>query len=73
VVQIKGASSYSANEEVTNAREYGILVHYILSKIKTKYDVDLVIEQAILSGDITMDESQKMTTEIKCFVCPSSY
>ena len=35
VVQIKGASSYNANEEVTKAREYGILVHYILSKIKS--------------------------------------
>lgn len=72
VVQIKGASSYSANEEVTKAREYGILVHYILSKIKTKYDVDLVIEQAILSGDITMDESQKMTTEIKSLLSINS-
>jgi len=65
VVQIKGASTYSTNEEVTKAREYGILVHYILSKIKTKDDVDSVIEQAILSGDITVEESQKMISEIK--------
>lgn len=65
VVQIKGASNYSANEEVTKAREYGILVHYILSKIKTREDVDVVIEQAILAGDITQEESQKMISEIK--------
>lgn len=65
VVQIKGASTYSVNEEVTKAREYGILVHYILSKIKTREDVDVVIEQTILSGDITQEESQKMIFEIK--------
>lgn len=72
VVQIKGASSYSANEEVTKAREYGILVHYILSKIKTKHDVDSVIEQAILSGDITKEESEKMSLEIKSLLSINS-
>ena len=55
VVQIKGASSYNANEEVTKAREYGILVHFILSKIRTKEDVDAVIEQTVLSCDITVE------------------
>ena len=65
VIQIKGASNYNANEEVTKAREYGILVHYILSKIKTKDDIESVIEQALLAGDITAEESQKMLLEIK--------
>ncbi len=65
VVQIKGASSYNSNEEVLKAREYGILVHYILSKIKTYDDIEYVIEQAILRGDITKGESQKMAQEIK--------
>ena len=72
VIQIKGASTYNANEEVTKAREYGILVHYILSKIKTKEDVEMVIEQAVLAGDITLDESQKMMIEIKQLVSINS-
>lgn len=65
VIQIKGASTYNANEEVTKAREYGILVHYILSKIKTKEDIDDVILNAVLAGDITEEESQKMKKEIQ--------
>jgi ATP-dependent exoDNAse (exonuclease V) beta subunit len=65
VIQIKGASSYNSNEEVTKAREYGILVHYILSKIKTKDEVESVIQQTVLAGDITEEESTKMLPEIK--------
>ena len=68
VIQIKGASTYSANEEVTKAREYGILVHYILSKIKTKEDVESVILNAVLAGDITEEESHKMKAEIQQLV-----
>jgi ATP-dependent exoDNAse (exonuclease V) beta subunit len=64
VIKIKGASNYNVNEEVTKAREYGILVHYILSKIKTKDDVEEVILNSILAGDISNDEAQKMKKEI---------
>ncbi|MES2763396.1 MAG: UvrD-helicase domain-containing protein [Bacteroidota bacterium] len=64
VIQIKEASSYESNEEVTKAREYGVLVHYILSKIKTKDDVDITIANAVLSGDITKEESYKMLNDI---------
>ncbi|MBI3521284.1 MAG: UvrD-helicase domain-containing protein [Bacteroidetes bacterium] len=65
VVQIKGASGYHANEEVTKAREYGILVHYILSKIKSREDVEEVIMNSVLAGDITKEESETMLVEIK--------
>jgi len=64
VVKIKGASLYNSNEEVTKAREYGILMHYILSKIKSISDVDVVIEQAVLSGDLTKEEALKMAPSI---------
>lgn len=64
VIKIKGASSYNANEEVTKARDYGILVHYILSKIKTKDDIESVILNSLLAGDITEEESKKMIPEI---------
>jgi len=65
VVQIKGASNYNTDEEITKAREYGILVHYILSKINSTEDVDAVIQQALLSGDVTVEESNKMIRDIK--------
>lgn len=64
LIKIKGASAYEMNEDVTKARDYGILVHYILSKIKTKEDVDAVIKNAVLSGDISEIESHKMLVEI---------
>lgn len=65
VIQIKGASAYETNEEVTKAREYGILVHYILSKINTKDDIESVIRQAVQAGDLSETESLKMHSEIK--------
>ena len=65
LVKIKGASSYNSSEEVTKAREYGILVHYILSHIKSLEDVDSVILNSVLSGDITEAESTKISSEIK--------
>jgi ATP-dependent exoDNAse (exonuclease V) beta subunit len=72
VIKIKGASSYNANEEVTKAREYGILVHYILSKIKTRDDIESVILNAVLAGDITKEESDKMVLEIKSLLSINS-
>jgi ATP-dependent exoDNAse (exonuclease V) beta subunit len=65
VVQIKGSSKYQSNEEVVKAREYGILVHYILSQIKTKQDIDGVITKATLSGDVSKEEAEKISTDIK--------
>ena len=44
------------------------MVHYILSKIKTKDDVDSVIEQTLLSGDITIEESKKIAKEINALL-----
>jgi ATP-dependent exoDNAse (exonuclease V) beta subunit len=64
VIQIKEASLYESNEGVTKAREYGILVHYILSKIKTKYDIDTAINNSILLGDITQEEANTMLYDI---------
>ncbi len=68
VVKIKGAANYNTNEDVLKAREYGILVHYILSKIKTIDDIELVIENAVLIGDISHQESLKIATDIKNIV-----
>jgi ATP-dependent exoDNAse (exonuclease V) beta subunit len=65
LVKIKGASTYNSNEEITKAREYGILVHYILSQIKTIEDVDSVVLNSVLSGDVTEVEAKTMKADIK--------
>lgn len=65
IVQIKGSSNYSFNEEVLQAREYGILVHYILSKITTIDDIEPVIHAAVNTGDLTNQEAQKIEIDIK--------
>lgn len=57
VVKIKNSLAYNVTEDLMKAREYGILVHYILSKIKTKNDVNEVISNFVLSGDINQEES----------------
>ena len=64
LIKIKGASDYNSNEEVTKAREYGILVHFILSKINTMEDVAEVIANAFAAGDLTEEESLKISSEI---------
>ncbi|MDF2448736.1 MAG: UvrD/REP helicase [Bacteroidota bacterium] len=64
IVQIKGAATYESNEEVTRARDYGILVHFILSKINTYSDIEPVINSAVLSGDLSTDEAPKIKQEI---------
>ena len=68
LIKIKGASNYNVNEEVTKAREYGILVHYILSKIDTNDDVELVILNALQAGDLSEEEAKKLVPEIKALL-----
>ncbi len=68
VIKIKGSSSYNSSEEVSKAREYGILVHYILSQIKTKEDVDVVMIHAIQSGDISEKEAHEILVSIKALL-----
>jgi ATP-dependent exoDNAse (exonuclease V) beta subunit len=72
VIQIKGASAYETNEEVTKAREYGILVHYILSKINTSEDIESVILEAVQAGDLSETESAGMQSEIRALLSISS-
>lgn len=65
VIKIKSASSYNSHEEVVKAREYGILVHYILSKIKTHDDLNEVVQNSVRCGDITNEEANKLIIDIK--------
>ncbi len=72
VIKIKGSANYNFNEEVTKAREYGILVHYLLSKIKDNNDVDTVVSQALLAGDISEAEAKTISVSIMNLLSISS-
>lgn len=64
-IKIKKSSAFNSSEEVTKAREYGILVHYILSQINSKNDIDLVVEKSILNGEITQSEAELIKKDLK--------
>ena len=40
-------------------------MHYILSQIKTLEDIDSVVLNSVLSGDVTDTEAEKMKNDIK--------
>lgn len=65
IIEIKGGSNYTSNEEVLKAREYGILVHYILSQIVTEEDIAPVIHAAFTAGDLTGEEAFRIEADIK--------
>lgn len=64
LVQIKNSSAYNQHNEVATAREYGILVHYILSQIKTKSNVDEAIQKSLLCGDMNNEEAKNIANDI---------
>ncbi len=68
LIQIKNSSAYDHQDEVDKARDYGILVHHILSQINTKNDVSNSIEKALLNGSINKTESQKITEDINAII-----
>lgn len=65
VIKIKGSANYNFNEEVTKAREYGILVHYLLSQIKDYHDIDTVVQRGLLAGDISEAEAKTISENIR--------
>lgn len=62
-VKIKG--SYLKNSELTeNAKQKGILMHYILSKIKHEHEVDHALKTALVEGFIKDSELPDLKTVI---------
>ncbi len=64
VVKIKGASQYNYNEDVEQARQYGILIHFILSQITDKQNIASVVQKTLLNGDINAQEAEQLEVEI---------
>lgn len=63
-IKIKNASGYKSNEEVTKAREYGILVHNILSQINSINDIETIIEKSVLKGEINEFEALSINNDL---------
>lgn len=63
-VEIKGGASYRVTEDLEKAREYGVLVHYILSQVNTPDDIEAAIRKALLNGDINEEEAVKISGDV---------
>lgn len=61
-------ASYFVAEELEKAREYGVLVHYILSRVSTMADIQPAIQKALLNGDISEEEAVHMARDIFALV-----
>jgi ATP-dependent exoDNAse (exonuclease V) beta subunit len=60
-VKIKG--SFLKNSEITeHAKQKGILIHYILSKIKLRSDIDHALTSTLIEGTITAQEKSELKT-----------
>lgn len=63
-IKIKESSAYQYAEGVEKARELGVLIHLILSQIKTIDDLETVLQKTVLLGDITEQERVALKASI---------
>lgn len=63
-IKIKKSSSYQYQEEIEKAKEYGILIHWILSQINSENDIEKAVHQAFQTGDINLLESEQLKKDI---------
>jgi len=61
VVKIKSSNS---NKELGDAKEYGIIFHNILGKIKTLNDVENVLTKSLLIGEINVEDIERLKEQI---------
>lgn len=62
-VKIKG--SFLKNSEITEqAKQKGILIHYILSKVRTLSDLDKALTSTLIEGAITAHEKNELKTSL---------
>ncbi len=62
-IKIKG-SFLNGSELAEGAKQKGILMHYVLSKIKHEGDIDHALGEAVLEGLISIDEKEELKTTI---------
>jgi ATP-dependent exoDNAse (exonuclease V) beta subunit len=66
---VKIKSSYFKNSsESEKAKKQGILLHWILSKIKTAADIDNALNEAVIEGNILSSELESFKAKITSFL-----
>ena len=64
-ISIVANSSLLWDSDQEKARLYGNLLHEMLSKIKTKNDIDEVVNQYLFKGEITVEEQKELIGNLK--------
>jgi ATP-dependent exoDNAse (exonuclease V) beta subunit len=66
---VKIKPSYLNNsDETENAKQQGILIHWLLSKIKTPEDIEKAIELACIQGLLNKDEIPELKIKLQTIV-----
>ena len=65
VISIKENSELLLKEQLTESKELGVLIHYILSKINTVNDIDAAIASCEQEGLFAASEATEIATELK--------
>lgn len=65
VISIKENSELLLKEQLTESKELGVLIHYILSKINTAKDIDTAVATCEKEGLFAASESEEIAKELK--------
>lgn len=63
-IELKGSSRYQVSDEIEKAKEHGVLVHYILSQIKTLEEIPEKIKKSVVQGNLNPEEAIKIQNNI---------
>lgn len=64
VISIKSNAELAGRKQDNENKELGILMHYILSKVKVQNDIPIAIKQCVMEGLLTEEDAKQMQTEI---------
>lgn len=56
-IELKGSSKYHLSNDVEKAKAHGILIHYILSQIKTLEEIPEKINKSVVQGDLNQQDA----------------
>jgi ATP-dependent exoDNAse (exonuclease V) beta subunit len=65
VISIKENSEFLLKEQLSESKELGVLIHYILSKINTVNDIDAAVASCEQEGLFAANEASEIANELK--------
>lgn len=65
VISIKENSELLLKEQLSESKELGVLIHYILSKINTVNDIDAAVASCEKEGLFAASEASEIASELK--------